>query len=220
MTEADYQAFAEFMERAAEITTVPNGKDIGRVTIALFEELLPYPLERVREALSDHCRSERFFPTLADIVTRIEGRAEDRAAAAWAMVLKAMGRFGYYDSVRFPDAAIHYAVAQMGGWQYLSENTTAENATFRGKDFARFYALGERIAAWVDTPGKVRVAPYLVGRHEAENAKNGYDRRKVWDAETFRPIPAEQLPALQAPGENVVPLIHAIAGKARVQGAK
>ena len=215
MTEADYPAFAGMMERAAQMTTVPNGKDIGRVTLILFQELAAHPLAAVREAVAAHCRAEKFFPTLADIVTRLEGSAEDRAAAAWAMVLKAMGRFGYYDSVRFPDPAIHYAVMQMGGWQYLSQHTTGETAPFRAKDFARFYALGERLAAWEHTPGKVRVAPYLVGRHEFENVGKGYDHRKVWDAATFRPIPAEQLPALQAPGENVVPLIHALAGTKR-----
>lgn len=210
MTEADFSAFAGLMDRAAELTTVPNGKDVGRVTMALFEELLPYPLERVREALSDHCRSEKFFPTLSDIVTRIEGRAEDRAAAAWAMVLKAMGRFGYYDSVRFPDPATHYAIGQMGGWRYLSEHLTAEDAPFRAKDFARFFGIGERIASWEHIPGKVRVAPYLVGQHEAENRRNGYDRRTVWDAVTCAPIPEEQLPAPQAAGGNIIPLVRPV----------
>lgn len=216
MTEAEYTAFAELMLWAADMTAVPNGKDVERVTFSLFEELASYPLERVREAVRDHCRSEKFFPMLADIVTRIEGRAEDRAAAAWALVLRAIGRFGYYDSVRFPDPAIHYAISQMGGWRYLSEHLTAESAPFRAKDFARFFAIGERLAAWEHEPGKVRVAPYLVGYHEAENSRNGHDRRTVWDAVTCAPIPEGKLPALPAPGENVIPLIHSLTGRAKI----
>lgn len=218
MTEADFPAFVDIMRRAAELTTVPNGKEVDRVTLALFEELIQYPLEPVREAVRDHCRAEKFFPMLADIVARIEGRAEDRAAAAWAMVLRAMGRFGYYDSVKFSDPATHYAIGQMGGWRYLSEHLTAESAPFRAKDFARFFGIGERVASWENAPGKVRVAPYLVGQHEAENSRKGYDRRTVWDAVTCTPIPAEQLSALQAPGENVVPLVHALAANARARG--
>lgn len=218
MTEADFPAFAEIMHRASELTTVPNGKDVERVTLALFQALVEFPLPAVTEAVDAHCRSERFFPMLADIVTRIEGKAEDRAAAAWAMVLRAIGRFGYYDSVKFPEPATHYAIAQMGGWRYLSEYLTAENAPFRAKDFARFFGIGERIAAWENEPGKVRVAPYLMGQHEAENSRKGHDRRTVWDAVTCTPIPTAQLPASQAPGENVVPLVHALAGNARANG--
>ena len=37
MTEADFPAFAEIMHRASELTTVPNGKDVERVTLALFQ---------------------------------------------------------------------------------------------------------------------------------------------------------------------------------------
>ena len=217
MTEADFSAFAEIMSRAAELTAIPNGKDVGRVTLALFHALAEFPLSAVAEAVEAHCRAERFFPMLADIVSRIEGRAEDRAAAAWAMVLRAMGRFGYYDSVKFPDPATHYAIGQMGGWRYLSEHLTAESAPFRAKDFARFFGIGERIAAWENAPGKVAVAPYLAGQHEAENSRKGYDRRTVWDAVSFRPIPAGQLPALRAPDEkNVISLSQALAGRARV----
>lgn len=211
--ERDYQRFVELMERAGELTVMPNGKDLGRAILALFGELKMYPFEAVKAAVDAHCRSERFFPMLADIVTRIEGRAEDRAAAAWALVLKAVARHGRSDSVRFPSPAIHYAISQMGGWRALCQSLTTESIPFRARDFAGYFAVGERVASWRDEPGagKVRVPAYLAGEYEMNNRARGFEFSRVWDAETGQLMSEEQPPALSGSPEPVGPIIQLMA---------
>ena len=209
--ERDYKRFIELMQYASELTVLPNGKDIGKMSLAFFKELASYPFEAVQAAVEAHCREEKFFPMLADIVTRIEGRSEDRAAAAWALVLKAISRYGRVDSVRFPDPAIHYAISQMGGWRNLCQTLMTEEIPFRGKDFAGYFSMGERLASWEAAPGKVRVPAYLIGEHEISNRAQGYALRKVWDVSTGRIIPETDLPALQAPQDQVAPIIELMA---------
>lgn len=213
MRKDEFQAFQELMARTADVTVMPNGKELGRTTVALFEGLEAYPFAVVAEAVAAYCRTERFFPMLADIVSRIEGKAEDRAAAAWALVLKAIARHGHWDSVRFPLPAIHYAIDQMGGWRHLCCTLTTDSIPFRARDFAGYFAVGERVAAWGDDlgPGKVRVPAYLVGEHEVNNRARGYALRRVWDAETGQLAPEAELPALQAPAESVRPIIQLMA---------
>lgn len=162
--EQDRGHFRELMRRAAALTVMPGGKDLGRTTEALFEALRPYPFAAVLDAVRAYCRSERFFPMLSDIVTHIEGRAVERAALAWVMVLRAVRRYGRYESVRFPSPATHWAVVQMGGWRRLSAMLTDENERFVARDFERLYALGERAVA-----SGAPVPDHLRGEHEALN---------------------------------------------------
>lgn len=220
MTDADFKIFEAMMMQTADMTVMPNGKDPDRVIIALFDGLRGYSLDDVRRAVADHCRNNRFFPMLADIVARIDGKAEDRAAAAWAMVLKAIGRYGHTDSVRFPHPAVHYAIQQMGGWQYLCETLTNDSVPFRAKDFAGYYMTGERVADWTEASGKTRVPAYLIGAHEANNSRGGYDyTAKIWDTETGKPLDDCKAKALQSGSKHggevydVSKLIKALAGR-------
>ena len=223
MRKDEFQAFCELMERAADVTVMPNGKNLERVTVALFEGLAAYPLAVVAEAVAAHCRSGRFFPMLSDIVTRIEGKVEDRAAAAWALVLKAVARHGHWDSVRFPVPAIHYAIGQMGGWRHLCCTLTADNIPFRARDFSGHFAVGERVASWEEAAGpgpeRVRVPAYLPGEHELNNRARGYDLRRVWDAGTGQLVPDGELPALRGAAAPVRPLVQLMARSMDVREA-
>ncbi|MBR1660283.1 MAG: hypothetical protein IJ705_08195 [Oscillospiraceae bacterium] len=152
-------------------------------------------MAEVKRALEEHMGYSPYMPKPSDIRQRIEGSDEDRAALAWAEVIRAMGRWGYWDSVRFPDPAIHLAIAEMGGWMHLCATLTNENLPFRQKDFAGYYALGKRMLA-----ANVKAEPYLHGKHEAENRAHGYpQKRLVWDTATGKPVPESELPALIAP---------------------
>ena len=134
---------------------------------------------------------------------RIEGTEEDQAAAAWAMVLKAMPKWGYYDSVKFPDPAIHYAIAQMGGWARLCSTMTDETEPFRKKDFAGYYAMGKKV--------KDGIPPYLAGQHEAENRMHGQNRPlEIWDVATGRRVKSNELPAPKS--EKTTKLLQLVKG--------
>lgn len=132
--------------------------------------LAPYPIEDVETALRRHMVESPFMPKPADVIRAIDGTAEDRAAAAWALLEDAVARCGVYLDVRFPDPAIHYAIEQMGGWRTVSMTFS----DFKRRDFERHYRRGERIASWEGGPGKVKVRPYLMGECHASNALRGY----------------------------------------------
>lgn len=201
--ERDYKRFVELLEWAKTLTTMPNGKELGAMALAMFDELAQYPFELVAASVRVHCRSEKFFPMLADIVKRIEGTEADAAATAWAMVLKAMRKWGYYDSVRFPDPAIHYAISQMGGWIHLCSTLRDETEPFRKKDFAGYYAVGRRT--------REAIPAYLTGQHEAENRLHGHALpRQVWDVRTGQRVPEHELPALE--GGQAAGLVRLVAG--------
>jgi hypothetical protein len=192
------------MKLAAEIYgKEPLTKEALRIFFVL---LLPYSLEQVTAALQGHMQSSVFMPKPADIITRIKGTSEDRAALAWALVVRAVECLGHYVSVRFPSPAFHYAIGQMGGWQKLCATLTDAEVKWRGKEFERFFEIGERVASWERTARKVYVPPYLVGWHEANNRRGGHALPDVVDAETGRPIQGLRaaLPEPEEASANVV----------------
>ena len=212
MQKQDWEGFFKLMKHAANLTAMPNGKNLEDVAASYFVELEPYSLAEVTAAVRAYCHRPgiRFFPALGDITGQIEPSVEDTAAIAWADVLRAMGRWGYYDSVRFPDPAIHFAIAQMGGWMHLCATLTNDELPFRQKDFAGYYALGKRMLA-----AHCKAEPYLHGKHEAENRRHGYAHpRLVWDTATGRPVPESELPALTAPQTGQ--LVQIVAGAMEV----
>ena len=194
MTKEDFGRFKSLVEDTERLTAVSGGKDIGATAAAMFHALEEFPFAVVRDAFVAHCRQERFFPTLADIATRIEGKAEERAALAWALVMRAVRRLGASKSVRFPSPAIHYALEQMGGWRHFASTLTTDEEPFRAKDFALFYGIGERIASWDGVEGTRAVPPYLIGEIEHDNRGNDFIPRRVYDAEALAPIPERELP--------------------------
>lgn len=202
MTRKDFGDFKALVEEAAYLTAVSGEKDVGKTAASMFRALEKFPFAVVRDAFVAHCRQERFFPTLADIVERIEGKAEERAALAWALVMRAVRRLGASKSVRFPSPAIHYALEQMGGWRHFASSLTTDEEPFRAKDFALFFGIGERIASWDGLGGTRAVKPYLPGEIEHDNRGNNFIPRRVYDAEALAPIPERELPP-QAPKSPV-----------------
>ena len=218
MTSQDYDGFKKLLERAATVTFLQRGKDWETLVTVMFEELVQYDLEAIRMAVGAHVRSEKFFPALADIIRRIEGRPEDRSAVAWALVLKAISRFGHDTSVRFPSPAFHYALDQMGGWAKLCMRLTEDELPFRAKDFARFFEIGERCATWDGANGTAKVPAYLAGTCELSNRANGHRLPpKVYDVESGAVLEGLALPAQKG---EVVPIMAALAERMRAGGAR
>ena len=212
MTPQDFNEFSALLDRTAIVTFLQRGKDWETLVTTMFEELAGYDLEAIRGALRDHVRSEKFFPTLADIVTRIDGTAEDRAALAWSLVMRAIERHGAYESVRFPSPAFHFAIAEMGGWQHLARIELAD-VPFRAKDFARFFTIGESEASWGFEPDKKHVPQYLAGHHETWNRAVGILREPcVYDVQTGARIDVLALPS-QAGQPAITPILEQLTEK-------
>lgn len=216
MTERDKTEFAACLKVAADLYGRPPLS--GDALKMFFLLLQKFSLEQVKTALQEHMASSPYMPKPCDVSRRIEGRPEDRAAAAWALVLRAIFRFGHDTSVRFPSPAFHYAMEQMGGWAKLCMRLTEAELPFRAKDFARFFEIGERCATWDGANGTVKVPAYLAGTCELSNRANGHRLpARVYDVETGKVLEGLALPAQRG---EVVPIMAALAGRMRAGGEK
>lgn len=216
MSERDKAEFAACLKVAADLYGRPPLS--GEALKMFFLLLQNYSLAQVKAALQGHMAASPYMPKPCDVIQRIEGRGEDRAAAAWALVMKAVSRFGHDTSVRFPSPAIHYALEQMGGWARLCMRLTDAELPFRAKDFAQFFAMGERCASWDGANGTVKVPAHLAGTCELSNRTNGYALpARVYDAETGEVLERQALPTGAG---KVVPIATALAAQMRTGGAR
>lgn len=204
------------MKRAATLTYKPRDTDFNELVAVLFDELASeYELRQVAEAVAMHVRQEKFFPMLSDIIRGIEGTAGDHAALAWPLVVNAVRHIGHYNSVAFPAPAYNYALNLMGGWIGLCRSLVDSDVKWRGKDFERFFVIGERCATWSNEPGKIQVDRYCAGVSEAGNRSLGYELPDVIDARTRAAIPDFRVlyPAL---GAKTAPMLEKLASAKRV----
>lgn len=136
---------------------------------AYFDALRDHSIEALAAACQTAVRRCKFFPRPAELREFIEGSTEDRAALAWAAVMRAVVEVGCYESVDFGDRAIHGAIEAMGGWAaeaWQLERLDAKDLGFKEAEFRRLYrALSQR-----PERGPAR----LVGIHEAENRLTGH----------------------------------------------
>lgn len=199
MNKADWKSFCELMNAAAEeIGAKP--KSAGGLSMT-FKLLHDYSLGTVQKAvyqflLSSEAKYGR-VPNASQLREIINGDPEERGHYAWRLFLTAMDRRGYYDSVRFPEPAYHYAIQLLGGWELICEeysHLTDKELDFRRGSFSALFAKGERESSFDPIPGKVQVRPYLPGYFETNNLANGYTQHlpPVYDIESGQKISRDQ----------------------------
>ena len=189
MTENDRPAFNEILDFVNDLTIMPGGKDLTRIKNALFISLAEYPLEVVAKAVKTHCRNEKFFPTLADIIRQIEGTPDERAALAWSLVMKAKRKYKLRKAIRFPVPAIHFAIEKMGGWEKIFWSVDDINENFKASEFQKFFKIGERCASWDFEPGKIKVCSYFPSEEEIYAKRKGKNfKKEIFDVETDKLI--------------------------------
>lgn len=144
-------------------------QDVNEFTLSVWRQACDgFEPEQVRKALTAHAMDPdrgQFAPKPADMVRALQGTQADRSLIAWGQVLDAIRRVGAYQSVEFPDKAIHAAIADMGGWPAVCRTET-EDLPFVQKRFCeahRTYSQRGHSAA-----------PRLSGDHEQDNALRGH----------------------------------------------
>ena len=189
MTENDRRAFYDILDAVNDLTIMPNGKDLERMKKILFANLLDYPLNVIASALNAHCRAEKFFPMLADIIKQIEGTPEERAALAWSLVMKAKRKYRLRKAIKFPSPAIHFAIEKMGGWEKVYWSVDDNNENFKAAEFQRFFKIGEKISSWNGENGKVKVCSYFPSEEEIYALRKGKKiKREIFDVENDKII--------------------------------
>ena len=113
--------------------------DLSTEIIALYyENLKDFSIEEFIKAKSKILKTRKFsnMPSIAEFIENLEGDADEKALNAWDEVLKAMDKFGAYESVAFKDTAIAKAILNIGGWIELNN---ADDLTWLKKDFIKAY---------------------------------------------------------------------------------
>jgi len=165
VTESDKGAFAALLTDALAYWR----QDVSDFTLRVWwVGCSGYALEQVSKAISAHAADPQrgsFAPMLADVVRQLDGTHTDRSLMAWGMVLTACREIGAYRSVVFPDAAIHAAIHDVGGWPAVCRCDGAELPHMQRRFCESFRAYAARgVSAWL---------PVMLGVHEASNAISG-----------------------------------------------
>lgn len=145
--------------------------ELQRESLAMwFMALQRFELSEVRAALSRHVGDPdrgQFPPRPADIVRQIDGSNAGAAPIAWGKVVRAISQAGSYVNVVFDDAAIHAAIADLGGWPEICRTTNDELPFVQRRFESAYRSYRERGA--FDYPAR------LLGSHAISNASRGFD---------------------------------------------
>lgn len=189
MSEGDDKA--RFGEALAALG-VAFGREVDEPLLrAYWLALADLGAEAMLRACHQALRSCDRFPVPSEL-RRLAAGGPGGAAAAWALVVKAIRAHGAYESVRFEDPAITAAIRQLGGWVRLCCLESHELHAFVAKDFARTYE------ALATVPLTDELTAPLRGLHEMTN-RGDYPALLIGgDGSTSRPraLPeAEEGPA-------------------------
>jgi hypothetical protein len=91
MVDTDTPAFVAMLREVFGL--YPSAKPLAEGQVAMFfRALQQYPMEAVRAALDAHVRDAergRYAPVPADVISKIEGNADELALIAWGRVIAA-----------------------------------------------------------------------------------------------------------------------------------
>ena len=201
MSDKDKKLFAELLNTCADI--YGSQKPSKDALVVFFDIVKKYDFDQFKKALVDHMSTSPFMVRPSDIVAKIEGSPEDRAALAWAITHNAIRklRSASDTSVAFPLPEYNYVIALKGGWRELISSMTIDNETWIGKEFRHLYLIGDGRVSWEPEQDKIVVERYCVGGREVYNQQRGYELPDIYCAKTLQPIAGfrEALPPPTAP---------------------
>jgi hypothetical protein len=163
MTEADKGQFAALCTALAEAF----GGQMSAIKLELYWRALDdLPYADISRAASAWMRSGKFFPRPADLREILEGRAEDRAASAYAALWTAARTIDGYASLVVEDGALAFALeATFRSWPaFCGLDLSPEMWAAKRKEFMAAYHAG------LMRGGSPQV---FIGLHEQANAARG-----------------------------------------------
>lgn len=168
MNDTDKRNFAALMFGCGEY----YGKTLSKGVVELYwQGLKTHSIDEVQAAVNQHMAdpdSGQYMPKIADLKRMLTGGKQTQAMLAWSKVDRALRRTGPWESVCFDDAIIHRVLQDMGGWIALCDTPTEKDLEFRMHEFSKRYQ------GYVIQGGKMDYPPYLIGKSEAGNAKEGH----------------------------------------------
>lgn len=145
-------------------------------------QLEVYPLEKIEQAAKHIEATKKFhkFPLPAEFLEYLDPpeQAQIKANDAWRTVLDAIMSHGYYQTVKFTDAAITQTILAMAStWPEFCNRTRCDDNEFKWlqKEFEQRYAgytkmgtlRNQVLIGWVDDEnGERNPVPTLIGEPE------------------------------------------------------
>lgn len=137
----------------------------------VFKTLERYSIDQIRSGIQAHVndtQNGQYPITPSHVVAQIEGRGEERAAAAWMKLYKAIGSVGNYSDVVFDDPVIHVIVMNSGGWEKVCFMTEDDLKFMQGR-------FGKQYIEYVSRSGDFKYPKVLRGTINADRASKGLD---------------------------------------------
>jgi hypothetical protein len=163
VTRADADAFAELMARFD--LAYPRSPISAEAKAAVyFPALADLNLEQVATGVAAWMRSPVAFPpSPGELRAAALGRAQERAALAWARVkYAALIGTGGYRPLTFDDPILHATIVAMGGWSQLYSlgfrDAEGVDWATRRREFLELYAIYASRGAPPDTPAALAPA--------------------------------------------------------------
>ena len=155
----------DFAVQMAVLEEVFNKTMSDKKAQIYFRLLNNYSVKSLEKAVAHLLKTKRIttFPLPAEIIEAIEGTPTDKAMKALEKARRAQEDYGYYDSVKFDEPAIHSVIEAMGGWLDFAK---VDLYGYPAKEFCDFYYAFSR-----DTTK--RHVERLIGRHEIDNRGKG-----------------------------------------------
>lgn len=150
----------------AEVLQTEISEQLVETYWTILKDYSNNELERMFDTVIRTCK---FFPKPSELIEIIEGSQSDKSLGAWVKVVRAIEQVGYYSSPKFDDQLIHFVIEQLGGWMNLCTKTIDE-LKWTQKEFERLYSYYK-----TNTDAVGYISDHLIGFHESENAKKGYD---------------------------------------------
>jgi len=147
-------------------------KELNSMIIRLyFEGLERFDIDQVENGISKAIQTLRFMPKVIDIIELMPdgaGKVEDRGVTQGINVVRAIKRFGVYNSVKFEDPFTAAIINQVfGGWIKLCTELLWVNEKWFLKDFEKYYRSYHN--------GNIKYTDHLPGLIEYNNFQGGFD---------------------------------------------
>jgi hypothetical protein len=159
------EAVTEILSAFGEL----HQRQISPTLVAVYTDALSsFTIEQLQAAGRVLLRSGEYFPKPVDFVKAIEGHPDDKAAAAWGLLVEVLRDDGAWATLEVADdpAWCHALEQVFGSWiragDTLPDEASPMHASLR-KQFMQAYRAYQNSGRQITLPKK------LAGRHEAAN---------------------------------------------------
>lgn len=155
----------ELIDQVSGLFVYYGAEIISAVLEIYIEALSDYPLSEIKKAVSYFIKNSDKMPKVSDFIGYFNGGGlslDDRAELSWALVLKAIDKYGTYKSFTFKDKAIRKALETVN-YTVICETLETE-MNWKKAEFIKVYKTYAKL-----NPDSYPAPDYIAGFFELNN---------------------------------------------------